>query len=76
VEWHVKGADNHQFYGFTYDGLDRLTAAAYIEKNGGGSYVNSDRYKTSYSYDLNGNIETLRRHGWHSGLARKKWTKN
>jgi hypothetical protein len=66
VEWQVKGADNHQFYGFTYDGLDRLTAAAYIEKNGGGSYVNSDRYKTSYSYDLNGNIETLKRHGWHS----------
>ena len=66
VEWQVKGTDNHQFYGFTYDGLDRLTAADYIEKNISSAYVNSDRYKTSYSYDLNGNIETLRRHGWHS----------
>ena len=47
-------------YGFTYDGLNRLTAADYAE---GSSFTgNSDYYNTSYTYDKNGNIKLLNRY--------------
>ena len=40
-------------YTYTYDGLDRLTGAAYT---GDGNYA------TNYAYDKNGNIKTLQRY--------------
>ena len=40
-------------YTYTYDGLDRLTSAAYT---GDGNYA------TNYTYDKNGNIKTLQRY--------------
>jgi RHS repeat-associated protein len=47
-------------YGFTYDGLSRLTAADYAD---GSSFTgNQNRYNTSYGYDANGNINTLSRY--------------
>jgi RHS repeat-associated protein len=47
-------------YGFTYDGLSRLTAADYAD---GSSFTsNQNRYNTSYGYDANGNISTLSRY--------------
>jgi RHS repeat-associated protein len=47
-------------YGFTYDGVSRLTAADYAD---GSSFTsNQNRYNTSYGYDANGNISTLSRY--------------
>ena len=47
-------------YGFTCDGLSRLTAADYAD---GSSFTsNQNRYNTSYGYDANGNINTLSRY--------------
>jgi hypothetical protein len=47
-------------YGFTYDGVSRLTAADYAD---GSSFTsNQNRYNTFYGYDANGNISTLSRY--------------
>ncbi len=43
-------------YKFTYDELERIETATYSGASG-------HNYNTSYSYDKNGNIETLTRHG-------------
>lgn len=50
-------------YAYDYDDMDRLTSAHY-RRNANGSWNHDvDRYSTSYSYDLNGNIEGLSRNG-------------
>ena len=46
---------------YNYDDLDRLTCATYGEGQAG--FTNRDRYTTQYSYDLNGNMTTLKRNG-------------
>jgi hypothetical protein len=47
-------------YGFTYDGVNRLTAADYAD---GSSFTsNQNRYNTSYGYDNNGNLSSLSRY--------------
>ena len=54
---------NKAGYGFTYDGLDRMTAS----KSGewvSSAWTNFDRYNESNTYDLNGNILTLVRKGY------------
>ena len=67
TEWKAGIDGGSRRYGFTYDGLGRLTAATYGEKatsgkkpgNGGGNY------DTRYAYDKMGNILSLRRQGLH-----------
>lgn len=64
MKWRTRNDGRSRQYGFTYDGVGRLTAAAYGEKessgkNGGGNY------DTRYSYDNMGNILSLRRQGLH-----------
>ncbi len=54
---------NKAGYGFTYDGLQRLTAAKYGEYVTS-SWTNLDRYNETPAYDLNGNITTLNRRGY------------
>ncbi|MCX6221330.1 MAG: RHS repeat-associated core domain-containing protein [Bacteroidia bacterium] len=54
---------NTQKYGFTYDGLNRITAAAYSELNASNVTVNAGNFNESYGYDTNGNIATLSRQG-------------
>jgi RHS repeat-associated protein len=54
---------NSQKYDFTYDGLNRITAAAYSELNASNATVNTDNFSTSYGYDANGNMATLSRQG-------------
>ncbi len=47
-------------YGFTYDGLSRLTAADYAD---GSSFTsNQNSYNTFYGYDANGNLSSLSRY--------------
>ena len=55
-------------YAYTYDGLNRLTAAAHEAvdyDNWSGSLVlmNEPDYSCTYDYDLNGNITSLTRKG-------------
>ena len=58
MSWKSSGDTGLRGYAFSYDGLSRLTAANYLV-NGS---LNTN-YKTSYSYDKNGNIKTLVRYG-------------
>ena len=60
VEWSSLN-DVTRRYSFRYDGLSRLSGARYTEANN----ENNDRYSTSYSYDKQGNIESLSRNGLH-----------
>jgi|GEM_PF-1498320 len=55
-----------QGYGYSYDGLNRLTSAAYGE----GTYfsTNAGANNESLTYDLNGNIKTLSRYKKGTGL--------
>jgi len=53
---------NKAGYGFTYDGLDRMTNSKYGEYSG--SWTNLNRYNENLTYDLNGNILTLGRRGY------------
>lgn len=57
MRWTVKG-DRQRGYAFSYDNLSRLTSSAYME-NG----ARSTHYDTQYSYDLMGNILSLKRNG-------------
>ena len=63
VQWTVNGVDRYQ-YNFFYDGLSRLIRARYYEKN---SYTR--KYDTEYAYDRNGNITTLNRRGFITGIG-------
>src|SRR5690606_13931918 len=53
-------------YGYSYDGIHRLTAAHYQLPDA--VVPRTDRYSTKYSYDENGNIHTLERKGRPEGL--------
>src|SRR5690606_21391923 len=53
-------------YGYSYDGIHRLTAAHYQLPDA--VVPRTDRYSTKYSYDENGNILTLDRKGRPEGL--------
>jgi len=57
-------ARNKAIYGFTYDALNRLTAARYGEVTG---TTNADRYTENVSYNLNGDITAITRYGKNGG---------
>ena len=56
--WRTSGESSFRVYDFQYDGLNRLTSAAY-----GGQ----GNFSTGYGYDLNGNLTCLTRNGRLSG---------
>lgn len=62
MEWNVAGGSLNRKYDFRYDDLSRLTNAYYLEN---GSTIN--HYDTSYSYDLMGNMLSMRRNGLQDG---------
>ncbi|MCY0968857.1 DUF6443 domain-containing protein [Chryseobacterium wangxinyae] len=51
--------DNKRRYSYQYDALNRLQQGIYTEP--GSSLVNNDHYNEYLTYDLNGNISTLKR---------------
>ena len=57
ISWRSMGGVE-QSYNFKYDGLSRLVEAVYETS----STLNED-YSTLYSYDIQGNIQTLKRNG-------------
>ncbi|SNY99690.1 DUF6443 domain-containing protein [Flagellimonas pacifica] len=58
--WRSKNDDVKRAYGFTYDAMNRIKTAAFTDNMA----ANTGEYATSYSYDLNGNIQRLVRNGW------------
>ena len=75
--WQVAGRDK-QAYGFTYDGLDRLTVANYFDivdqytSPYTSQYSTDNKFKEAVQYDVRGNIISLQRHGLNEGT----WTTN
>ena len=67
MEWKAGIDGGARLYGFTYDGLGRLTAATYGEKATSGKKPGKGggNYDTRYAYDKMGNIQSLRRQGLH-----------
>ena len=67
MEWKAGIDGGSRRYGFTYDGLGRLTAATYGEKATSGKKPGKGggNYDTRYAYDKMGNIQSLRRQGLH-----------
>ncbi|MCD1118736.1 DUF6443 domain-containing protein [Chryseobacterium turcicum] len=51
--------DNKRRYSYTYDGLNRLQQGIYSEP--GSSLINNGNYNEQLTYDLNGNIASLKR---------------
>jgi len=49
-------------YQYQYDYLQRIKSATFFE-NSGTAFNQTDKYKTNYTYDLNGNLRTLNRKG-------------
>ena len=54
IKWKSKNFTDIKTYDFSYDNLNRLTQA---------NYADGTKYDVSYSYDLNGNINSLTRYG-------------
>jgi len=65
IAWRNKGDGSTKNYEFTYDKLNRLTNAVYKQAAPSTNSLTNlnDRYNAEYSYDLNGNISTLKRNG-------------
>lgn len=73
MEWSNKigGVTKRHKYSYTYDGLYQLTEAKMsIWNSSSNSWITSGTpYNTLYSYDVNGNIQTLLRGGVNNGVA-------
>ncbi|WP_294225092.1 DUF6443 domain-containing protein [uncultured Chryseobacterium sp.] len=61
IDWKTSTVanDNKRRYSFTYDKLNRLKQGMYSEP--GSSVINNNNYNEQLTYDLNGNILTLKR---------------
>ncbi|WP_295229371.1 DUF6443 domain-containing protein [uncultured Chryseobacterium sp.] len=61
IDWKTSTVanDNKRRYSFTYDKLNRLQQGIYSEP--GSSLINNNNYNEQLTYDLNGNILTLKR---------------
>ena len=68
MKWRTGNDGRSRQYGFTYDGLGRLTVATYGEKDAADK-KDGGNYDTRYTYDQMGNILSLRRQGLHDDGA-------
>ncbi len=57
--WRTKSDNKKRGYQYKYDGLSRLTGADYRENND--LAFGNGKFATAYSYDKNGNLNTLQR---------------
>ena len=60
IKWSGAGSDK-QVYGFTYDGLNRLSLANYGLQTATSSYNLNHHYTGQYAYDDNSNINAIHR---------------
>ncbi len=75
--WQSKGDEVKRGYGYQYDGFSRIMQATYKAKESstGNWSLENNRYNLSgISYDLNGNIQTLSRKGFTSGVLNQNAT--
>ena len=79
VKWqtkHTTASTNPQrerTYTFQYDRLNRLTAANYTAKGADNTWSQEvGAYSTAYTYDLNGNLQTLKRYAMLNGNAQRE----
>ena len=65
MEWSNNAAFSNSCnrYCYSYDGMNRLTNAVYSYHTPGFNNQSIEDYSTSYTYDLNSNITSLRRYG-------------
>ncbi|QIY90537.1 DUF6443 domain-containing protein [Chryseobacterium gallinarum] len=62
VDWRNSSEDVLKRYSYTYDGLNRLKDAVYSEPGATNPFNNN--YNESLTYDVNGNIKTLKRNAF------------
>lgn len=58
IDWNNASENVMKRYNYTYDGLNRLKDAVYSEPNATTPFNNN--YNEYLTYDLNGNIKTLK----------------
>ena len=63
--WRTKNDDTRRAYGYTYDAMNRITAADFTDNFS--STSSTGQFNTTYSYDRNGNLQSLVRNGWQNG---------
>jgi RHS repeat-associated protein len=72
MQWNtnnLKDAAQEKVYGFSYDKLNRLTAAKYATNNSGTWNGNANMFnEEGITYDKNGNIKTLNRNSMMNGV--------
>ncbi|WP_053073330.1 DUF6443 domain-containing protein [Chryseobacterium sp. FH2] len=62
IDWKNANEDVLKRYTYTYDGLNRLKDAVYSEPNSSTPFNNN--FNENISYDINGNIKTLKRNAF------------
>lgn len=64
MHWKVAGSGQQQHtYAFSYDALNQLTGAEYYAISSASAQAGVGNYNEALTYDLNGNIKTLKRRG-------------
>jgi len=64
MHWKVAGSGQQQHtYAFSYDALNQLTGAEYYAISSASAQTGVGNYNEALTYDLNGNIKTLKRRG-------------
>ncbi|SMO58289.1 RHS repeat-associated core domain-containing protein, partial [Chryseobacterium rhizoplanae] len=62
IDWNISSAEGLKRYNYQYDALNRMLKGAYSQPNS--SLAQNDYFNEELSYDLNGNIKTLKRFSW------------
>ncbi len=62
IDWNISSAEGLKRYNYQYDALNRMLKGVYSEPNS--SVAQNNYFNEELSYDLNGNIKTLKRFSW------------
>ncbi|WP_114822572.1 DUF6443 domain-containing protein [Chryseobacterium sp. KLBC 52] len=62
IDWNISSNEGLKRYNYQYDALNRLLKGAYSQPNA--SLAQNNYFNEELSYDLNGNIKTLKRFSW------------
>ncbi|WP_142725833.1 RHS repeat domain-containing protein, partial [Chryseobacterium sp. ON_d1] len=62
IDWNIFSAEGLKRYNYQYDPLNRMLKGVYSEPNS--SVAQNNYFNEELTYDLNGNIKTLKRFSW------------
>ncbi len=62
IDWNISSAEGLKRYNYQYDPLNRMLKGVYSEPNS--SVAQNNYFNEELTYDLNGNIKTLKRFSW------------